>query len=190
MSILIAPNDEKKILLHCCCAPCSGGIIERLLESNIIPTVFFYNPNIYPQNEYEIRKKEIIGFCKKKNVSFIDADFDQENWMEKVAGLENEPERGKRCEQCFNLRLTQSAQQAKENSILLFATSLGISRYKDLEQVKRAGKAAAQECKILFWDVNWRKDGGQDLATQITKQENFYKQKYCGCIYSLNENKK
>ena len=100
------PNGEDKVLLHSCCAPCSSAIIECMLENGIRPTVFYCNPNIYPQAEYEIRKEEAIRFVTSKNLDFIDADYDYAHWLHTIKGLENEPERGSRCLKCFTLRLT------------------------------------------------------------------------------------
>lgn len=182
---LTLPNNEKELLLHVCCAPCSGGIIERLLESKIKPTIFFYNPNIYPEKEYILRKDSVMHFCQKKNVSLIDGDYDHDRWLKETKGFENEPEKGKRCDACFKIRLNKTANYASQNNFTVFATSLSISRWKDMEQVHRAGKEAIKNYpEITFWDFNWRKNGGEEKAREVTLRENFYKQKYCGCIYS------
>ena len=185
---LRVPNGEKKILLHCCCAPCSGAILKRLVEDGIEPTVFFYNPNIDPREEYERRKGEVIRYVQKMKAPFVDADRDADLWFETVKGLEEEPERGKRCDVCFEMRLTKSAAYAVQQGFKVFATSLGISRWKDLDQVNRAGqKAAALFPGLLYWAQNWRIGGGQEQTAKITKEEGFYRQKYCGCLYSLRE---
>ena len=102
---LAMPNGEQKLLLHSCCAPCAGEIMEAVAISKIETTVFFYNPNIHPQEEYEIRKDENKRFCDKLGFNFIDADYDKDNWFDRIKGLENEPERGARCTQCFDLSL-------------------------------------------------------------------------------------
>jgi len=185
---------SQKILLHCCCAPCAGGILTRLIDSGINVTIFFYNPNIHPEAEYEKRKAVIVAFAQKKKIPFIDSDYDPETWQERVKGLENEPERGKRCDKCFDLRLEHSALFARENNFAVFATTLSISRWKNLEQVNAAGtRAAARYPGLTFWPQDWRKDGGTELGAQIIKAENFYRQKYCGCRYSqkllINKNK-
>ncbi len=175
-----------KLLLHCCCAPCSGGIIESLHEAGAEFAVYFYNPNIYPREEYEKRKEHNKRFADKLGVPFIDADYDNENWMARVKGLEDEPERGKRCTQCFSMRLERAALYAHENGFDTLATSLGISRWKDLDQVNACGlRAAARYGDLRFWDVNWRKDGGTERSAAIARRENFYRQDYCGCVYSL-----
>ena len=145
------PNDEKKLLLHSCCAPCAGEIMEAVKASDIKTTVFFYNPNIHPQEEYEIRKDENKRFCEKLGFKFIDADYDKDNWFERIKGLENEPERGKRCTQCFDMRFERSALYAYENGFNVYATTLGISRWKNMEQINNSGKRAAERYACLLY---------------------------------------
>ena len=185
-SKLVPLNNENKVLLHSCCACCSCDIIERMVDSKINFTVFYYNPNIFPQEEYEKRKQENKRFAKKFNVDFIDGDFDQENWLSKIKGLEQEPERGARCCRCFDIRLKETARYANENGFKIFATSLGISRWKDLEQINQSGTTAAKAfSNLIFWDFNWRKQDGSIRMYKIAKHEKFYMQKYCGCVYSF-----
>lgn len=180
------PGNEKKILLHCCCAPCSCSILQRLIESGVAPTVYFYNPNIDPSEEYDRRKAEVLRYVQKMNIPFEDGDRDAAAWEEKVRGYESEPERGKRCDLCFEMRLLKTAELARQKGFRIFATSLGISRWKDLDQVNRAGaKAAAAFPGLVYWDQNWRIEGGQEQMARITKDEAFYRQRYCGCLYSL-----
>ncbi len=182
---LTPPNGEKRILLHCCCAPCTGGIIESLLESSIDLTLFFYNPNIHPKNEYELRKSEIVRFAEKMNVSIVDSDYDPDTWFNRVEGLELEPERGKRCSACFDMRLERAALFAVENGFKVFTSSFGISRWKDSHQVNTAGtNAANRHPNLIYWTYSWREEGGQKRMYEVTKREQFYRQKYCGCIYS------
>ncbi len=185
------PNGEQKLLLHSCCAPCAGEIMEAVAISNIETTVFFYNPNIHPQEEYEIRKDENKRFCEKLGFNFIDADYDKDNWFERIKGLENEPERGARCTQCFDMRFERSALYAKENGFKVYATTLGISRWKDMDQINSSGeKAANRYDEIKYWDFNWRKKGGAARMIEISKREQFYQQEYCGCVYSLRDTNK
>lgn len=124
------PNNEDKVLLHSCCAPCSSAIIECLLANNIRPTVFYYNPNIYPQAEYDIRKAEAIRYVKALGLDFIDGDYDYQLWRSSMSGMEDEPERGGRCLQCFTLRLSETARYAAEHGFTLFTTTLASSRWK------------------------------------------------------------
>ncbi len=182
------PHKDKKLLLHSCCAPCAGEIMEAVAASGIDTTVYFYNPNIHPEEEYLIRKEENIKFCEKLGFNFIDADYDTDNWFERVKGLEQEPERGKRCTQCFDMRFEKSALYAVENDFPVFATTLGISRWKDMNQINSSGTRAANRYEeLIYWDFNWRKQGGSSRMIEISKRENFYQQEYCGCVYSLRD---
>ena len=160
------PNGEDKVLLHSCCAPCSSAIIECMLENGIRPTVFYCNPNIYPQAEYEIRKEEAIRFVTSKNLDFIDADYDYAHWLHTIKGLENEPERGSRCLKCFTLRLTETARYASEHGFSVFTTTLASSRWKSLEQINEAGRrAAALYPDTLFWELAERRAPGAAQPT-------------------------
>ena len=181
-------GNENSLLLHSCCAPCAGEIMEAVAASDIDTTVYFYNPNIHPIEEYEIRKEENKRYCDKLGFKFIDADYDKDNWFERIKGLEDEPERGARCTQCFDMRFERSALYAHENNFKVFATTLGISRWKNMDQINDSGKRAAQRYKTVeYWDFNWRKDGGSSRMIEISKEENFYQQEYCGCVYSLRD---
>ena len=180
------PNNEDKVLLHSCCAPCSSAIIECLLANNIRPTVFYYNPNIYPQAEYDIRKAEAIRYVKALGLDFIDGDYDYQLWRSSMSGMEDEPERGGRCLQCFTLRLTETARYAAEHGFTLFTTTLASSRWKSLDQINLAGRRAAALCPgTVFWEQNWRKGGLQDRRNQLLKEHDLYNQQYCGCEFSM-----
>jgi predicted adenine nucleotide alpha hydrolase (AANH) superfamily ATPase len=177
---------KKDILLHVCCAPCSAGIIECLLDEGRTPTVFFYNPNIFPFKEYLLRKSAVISFVQKKGVPFVDTDYDNSLWMARVKGFEQEPERGRRCDKCFDLRLERSALFAHEQGYKILATTNAIARWKDMDQVHRAGfRAVARYEGLDFLDRNWRLDKGLQRMAQVTAKEGFYKQNYCGCLYSM-----
>ena len=185
---LETPNGQNRLLLHSCCAPCAGEIMEAVAASDMETTVFFYNPNIHPIEEYEIRKRENKRFCDQLGFEFVDVDYDKENWFKRIKGLEDEPERGDRCTKCFDMRFERSALYANENDFPLFATTLGISRWKDLDQVNDSGLRAAKPYKnLIFWDLNWRKKGGSSRMIEISKREEFYQQEYCGCVYSLRD---
>ena len=188
---LETPNGESRLLLHSCCAPCAGEIMEAVAASEIKTTVYFYNPNIHPIEEYELRKEENKRYCEALEFNFIDADYDKDNWFDRIKGLEDEPERGQRCTKCFDMRFERSALFAHENNFSLFATTLGISRWKDLDQVNKSGlKAAKRYDNLTFWDFNWRKQGGSSRMIEISKREEFYQQEYCGCVYSLRDTNK
>ena len=185
---LETPHDKAPVLMHSCCAPCAAELMEALLESKIKYSIFFYNPNIHPKKEYELRKQENIKFAKKHNIEFIDADYDTDNWFHRVKGLEFEPERGERCTKCFDMRFERTALYAKENGFPVITSSLGISRWKNMEQINGCGIRAAERYEdIEYWTYNWRKNGGGARMYEISKRENFYKQEYCGCIYSLRD---
>ena len=156
--------------------------------SGIEQTVFFYNPNIHPIEEYELRKDENKRFCDKLKLPFIDADYDKDNWFERVKGLENEPERGKRCTVCFDMRFERTALYASEYGFPVISSTLGISRWKNMEQINDSGvRAASRYPDISYWTFNWRKQGGSQRMIELAKQEAFYQQEYCGCVYSLRD---
>lgn len=186
--VLQPPFNEKKILLHSCCAPCSADVIERMVASGLDITIFFYNPNIHPKKEYEMRKKENRRFADKYNIPCIDADYDPKNWFERAIGLEFEPERGKRCTMCFDMRFARTALFAYENDFKVFTSSLGISLWKNINQINACGvKAASAFEGITYWTYDWKLDGGSYRMYEIAKREELYKQEYCGCAYSLRD---
>ncbi|WP_235727511.1 epoxyqueuosine reductase QueH [Kangiella shandongensis] len=174
--------------MHSCCAPCAAEVMEAVHASGIQQTVFFYNPNIHPIEEYEIRKDENKRFCDKLGIEFIDADYDKDNWFERVKGLENEPERGARCTVCFDIRFERTALYAAEHGFDLITSTLGISRWKNMEQINDCGvRAANRYDEVNYWTFNWRKKGGAQRMIEISKREEFYQQEYCGCVYSLRD---
>ena len=197
---IIVPEGCKEVLLHACCAPCSSAIVEWMVQHDVRPTIFYYNPNIFPREEYEIRKNESKRHAESLGIKWIDGDYDHEQWRQNVCGLEGaldpegrfqnemakEPERGQRCEQCFILRLTVAARKAKELGLQYFTTTLATSRWKSLEQINRAGLLAEQAVEgTTFWDQNWRKGGLQERRNQLLKEYGFYNQQYCGCEFSI-----
>jgi len=185
---LVAPGGETKLLLHSCCAPCAGDVMAELKRSGIDYTILFYNPNIHPVKEYEIRKDENKRFADKLDVPFVDLDYDKEAWFHKVKGYEHEPERGYRCTLCFDMRFERSALYASENDFKVFSSTLGTSRWKNLEQINGCGVSAAERYKdMAYWTFNWRKKGGANRMVEISKDEKFYQQEYCGCAYSLRD---
>ncbi len=186
--VLVPPGGEKRVLLHSCCAPCSGEVMEAMLASGVDYTIFFYNPNIHPEREYLLRKDENIRFAEKHGVPFVDADYDTDNWFARAQGMEWEPEKGARCTMCFDMRFERTALYAHENGFPVMTSSLGISRWKDMNQINASGKRAAAPYEGLsYWDYNWRKGGGADRMIEISKREEFYQQEYCGCVYSFRD---
>lgn len=173
------------LLLHTCCAPCSAAIIEWLLANDIRPTLFYCNPNIYPREEYDIRKGECTRYARSLGLDIVDADYDHEAWLSHMAGLEDEPERGRRCLQCFRLRLAATARYAHEHGFDRIATTLASSRWKSLEQIAEAGReAVAPFPGVEFWDRNWRKGGLTERRRILLAENGFYNQQYCGCEFS------
>ena len=182
---LEVPMEQTKVLLHTCCAPCSSAIIECLLNNGISPTIYYCNPNIYPLEEYLIRKDECTRYAQALGLDIIDADYDHEVWLEAVKGHEDEPERCGRCLKCFKLRLLRTAQYASENGFKVITTTLASSRWKSLDQINEAGQWACEQIpEVVWWDRNWRKGGLQERRLQIIKEYDFYNQLYCGCEFS------
>ncbi|MTK53329.1 epoxyqueuosine reductase QueH [Paludibacter sp.] len=178
----------QKVLLHTCCAPCSAPIIEWLLNNEYIPTLFFFNPNIYPTEEYLKRKKECIAYAQLHNIDFVDGDYDHERWLQQIVGLEEEPERGTRCLQCFKIRMKATAIVASEMHFSVFTTTLAGSRWKSLSQITEAGIWAASHYKnVDFWDKDWKKAGLTERRKILLQENNFYNQQYCGCEFSIRK---
>ena len=198
--LIQAPEGETKVLLHTCCAPCSSAIIECLMNNGITPVIYYCNPNIFPEEEYLIRKNECTRYAQSLGLEIVDADYDHQSWLEAVSGLESEPERGNRCLKCFKIRLLQTAEYAAERGIRVITTTLASSRWKSLEQINEAGiwacsrvaellaDKAGQDVKApMWWDRNWRKGGLQERRLQIIKEYDFYNQQYCGCEFSIRK---
>lgn len=173
----------KKMLLHSCCGPCSTVVIERLKE-NFDVTVFYFNPNIEPLEEYEKRKVEQKKVCQHFDVPFVDADYDNEGWHNFVCGLENEKEGGARCEKCFVYRLNRTAQYAKENDYDIFASTLSVSPHKNTNILNRVGENLSAEFKIEFLPESFKKKDGYLRSINLSKELNLYRQNYCGCLYA------
>lgn len=180
-------EEISHVLLHCCCAPCSSAILEWMLANGVRPTLYYYNPNIFPEEEYLIRKNECTRYAEKLGLTIIDEDYDHESWRCAVRGMEQEPERGGRCLLCFKQRLLKAAQKAKELGLEEFTTTLASSRWKSLDQINEAGRWAEVQVGggVRFDDRNWRKGGLQQRRNELLRENNFYNQLYCGCEFSL-----
>ncbi len=176
----------KQVLLHCCCAPCSSAIIEWMLRNGIRPVLYYCNPNIYPREEYLIRKNECTRYARELGLDILDEDYDHASWSCAVHGHESEPERGSRCLECFRLRLLSAARRCRELGLETFTTTLASSRWKRLDQISDAGHwAASMVGGVQFDDRNWRKGGLQQRRNELLRRHGFYNQVYCGCEYSL-----
>lgn len=178
------------LLLHSCCAPCSSYCIEYLSQFFYV-TVFYYNPNIYPDEEYYHRVKEQQRFIKefptKYPVKFIEGDYDKNSFYEIAKGLEKEPEKGKRCHRCYDLRLRRTAAVAKEKGFDFFSTTLTISPMKDSQVLNEIGASIGKELGINWLYSDFKKREGYKRSTEISREYDMYRQDYCGCVYSYNE---
>ena len=178
------------LLLHSCCGPCSSYCIEYLSQFFNI-TVFYYNPNIYPDEEYYLRVKEqqrfINQFPTKHKVSFIEGDYDTDSFYSIAKGLENEPEKGARCHKCYELRLTRTAEVAKEKGFDFFTTTLTISPMKDSQVLNEIGLKVADKVGVNWLVSDFKKKEGYKRSTEISKEYDMYRQDYCGCVYSYRD---
>ncbi len=181
--ILSKTMIKPKLLLHICCAPCSG-LISRELKENFEVTVYFDNSNIYPLTEFKKRMEESKKFFENEGVEFILTDWENEKWLKVVKGMENEPEKGKRCKFCYYLRLKNTAEFAKRNDFKYFSTSLIISPHKDKKTIFNLGRALALKHDLKFLDQDFSENDGYLRSVKFSKENNFYRQKYCGCLFS------
>ena len=175
---------SKKILLHACCAICSGYPISLLKDMGYSVVVYFYNPNIYPLEEYEKRLEAQRILCSHFECELIVGEYEPDVYYNYVKGLENEPEKGLRCDKCFELRLRKSAELAKSLGIDEFTTSMVISPHKDYEKLTNIGQNIAQDLGLKYFSQNFRKQDGFLRTNQISKSLNLYRQNYCGCKFS------
>ncbi|MBQ9233875.1 MAG: epoxyqueuosine reductase QueH [Lachnospiraceae bacterium] len=182
--------EKEKLLLHACCAPCSSYVLE-FLENTYDITVFYYNPNITDEMEYNKRVAEITRFINTapftKNVKFIEGRYDPELFLHISKGLENEPERGKRCYKCYELRLDETARYAKEKGFDLYTTTLSISPHKNAEWLNEIGLRLSEKYEMNYLYSNFKKNNGYSRSIELSKEYNLYRQNFCGCIFSKQE---
>lgn len=180
-------NGTKKILLHSCCAPCSSYVISYLTKYFDI-TILYYNPNIYPYEEYIKRKNEQIRLIneidKINKLDIIDCDYDNDLYRELIKGLEKEPEKGKRCNVCYQMRMEKTAIIAKEMNYDYFCTTLSVSPYKNSSLINEIGKELENKYKIKWLYSDFKKKDGYKKSIELSQKYNLYRQNYCGCIYS------
>ena len=182
------PGGADIVLLHTCCAPCSSAIIECLMKEGITPVIYYCNPNIYPLEEYNIRKEECTRYAQSLGLEIIDADYNHDEWLCQMKGMEQEPERGGRCLRCFKMRLLDTARYAHEHGYQVITTTLASSRWKSLEQINVAGEYAVSLFPdVVWWNQNWRKGGLSERRIAIIKEYDFYNQQYCGCEFSMRK---
>ncbi|NLK71198.1 MAG: epoxyqueuosine reductase QueH [Clostridiales bacterium] len=175
------------LLLHSCCAPCSSYVLEYLSEYfNII--ILFYNPNIMPFDEYNLRlneQKKLVSRLKTKNsVKVVEGEYDVNDFLEAVKGLEDEPEGGARCEKCFRLRLNEAAVFSRELGVDYFTTTLTVSPHKNSQLINAIGQGISEKYGVEYLQSDFKKRNGYKRSIELSKQYNLYRQNYCGCIYS------
>ncbi|MCX7678111.1 MAG: epoxyqueuosine reductase QueH [Spirochaetes bacterium] len=173
----------KTILLHCCCAPCAAYVIN-LLENTYSIVAYFYNPNIHPLHEYKKRQNELKRYSSKKRFPLIEGEYDERRWFKEVKEYRFMGERSLRCRRCISIRLEKTFEKAKEKSITVVGTTLTISPHKDSTMINEIGCELSKKFGIEFFVADFKKNDGFKKTIEISKIENFYRQKYCGCIYS------
>lgn len=181
---------KPKLLLHSCCGPCSSACIERLKPYFDI-TIYYYNPNIEPKEEYEKRKEEQKRLLKEiGNIDFLDCDWEHEEFENIAKGLENLPEGGFRCHKCYNLRLEKTAIEALKKGFEYFGTTLTVSPYKNSQVINSIGSEISKTYNIKYLFSDFKKKNGYKRSIELSREYNLYRQDYCGCIYSKIEREK
>lgn len=179
-----------KLLLHSCCAPCSSWCLKILSEYFSV-TVFYYNPNIYPEEEYRMRVEEQVRFLSefpvKHPVSFIEGEYDTDRFYQMAEGFEDVPEGGERCFGCYRLRLRETAEMAKQQGFDYFTTTLSISPLKNADKLNEIGGELAEEFGVDYLFSDFKKKDGYRKSTEISKEYDMYRQYYCGCVFSKRD---
>lgn len=186
--------EKRKVLLHSCCGPCSTACIERLLP-NYKVTIFFYNPNITDEEEYEKRKQSQLKFireynmtiCEEDRVDFIEGEYLPEDYFKVCSVYSNEPEGGRRCTECFRLRMERTCQVALKTGNTLFGTTLSVSPHKNYMLISAIGTELAKAYGIEFLDMDFKKKAGFQRSIQMSREYELYRQNYCGCVYSKRD---
>lgn len=180
-------KQKKRLFLHCCCAPCSSYVLEYL-HSYFDITVYFYNPNITEEKEYQKRKEELKRYLSEvsfgSEIHWIDADYEPEKFLQQAKGHEQDPERGERCRLCFTLRLTKTVQKAMEGGYDYFCTTLSISPHKNADLLMEIGERLAQEYGISYLPSDFKKQNGYKRSIELSGEYKLYRQDYCGCVFS------
>jgi len=177
---------KKKLLLHACCATCVGYPYD-FLSNDFNVTIFYYNPNIYPKDEYLKRLENVKKFCEIKKINLIIGEYNNKDWENFISGFESEPEGGKRCERCFMFRLRKTAKIAKINNFDYFTSTMSVSPHKNFLTLNKIGKELENEIQISYLESNFKKQDGYKKTIEISKKFNFYRQNYCGCKYSIKK---
>lgn len=190
---IVEAGQVPRLLLHSCCAPCSSYVLEYLSEYFSI-TVFYYNPNIFPAEEYEKRVREqeafILRLPAKHRISFLEGPYEQERFYETAKGFEQEPEGGERCFRCYRLRMLEAAQMARAGGFDYFTTTLSISPLKDAVRLNEIGEKLSREYGVAYLNSDFKKRDGYKRSIELSREYGLYRQDYCGCVYSLWERKR
>jgi len=185
----------KKLLLHTCCGPCAIYVAKELMKQFEV-SLYFYNPNIQPEAEYVRRRDEVVRWSLKEGMELIESPYKSEEWFKRVKGLENEPEGGQRCRICYDMRLEDTARYASLNNFNIFTTTMTISPHKPATVVNQVGREVAEKINqentdrklegrlVEFLEADWKKHDGFKIACKLSREEGFYRQDYCGCVYS------
>ena len=178
-------QTKNKIIIHTCCGICSGYPISYLKDIGYEVIAYFYNPNIYPIEEYQKRLDAERKLCEHFGIKLVEGEYNTERYFDFIKGFENEPEKGLRCDKCFELRLRQTAQFAKSVGIKDFTTSIVISPHKNFQKISKIGENIAQEYNLNYLAIDFKKKDGFLKTNKISKELNLYRQNYCGCKYSV-----
>ncbi len=182
-------GKRPKLLLHSCCGPCSTSVILRLKDYFEI-TVYYYNPNIFPIEEYSRRKEEQRLYLESLGIKYILGEYENEKYESAINGLELEPEGGLRCKECFKLRLSKTAILADELKIDYFTTTLTVSTHKNSQVINEIGLDIAKDYMVEFLNSDFKKNDGYRKSVDMSQELGMYRQDYCGCIYSMKEREK
>ncbi|MBM2837429.1 MAG: hypothetical protein HW415_54 [Deltaproteobacteria bacterium] len=174
---------KPRMLLHTCCAPCSTHVLELLREVFDL-TLYFYDPNIHPREEYEMRRDEMKGYAEKSSAAFVEGPYDVERWFELTKGHEADKEGSERCFLCYKVRLRESARFASENGFEYFGTVLSISPHKRADKINEIGLSLAEEYGISYLEADFKKKEGFKRSIVLSREHGLYRQDYCGCVYS------
>lgn len=182
-------DKKPTLLLHACCAPCASAVVERLKDYFNV-TLYYFNPNIYPEAEYEKRYDNLVRLAERFAVGLIKCDYDPNEYFQKVSGLEREKEGGKRCKVCTFMRIENACKYAKENGFDYFSTTLSISPLKDTESLNEQGRDCMERYGVKFLFADFKKKDGYKRSIELCRELKIYRQNYCGCIFAreLSEN--
>jgi predicted adenine nucleotide alpha hydrolase (AANH) superfamily ATPase len=176
-------REKPFLLLHICCVGC-GAFVADLLRKEYSVVLFFYNPNIFPKSEYDLRLQETVRVAKKLGLPLLVGDGNHSAWLKKVQGHENDPERGKRCSICYYDRLAKTAHRAKQERIKYFSSTLSVSPHKDAGILSQIGQSIEKESGVKFIDRDFKKNNGYAQSVKLSRDLNLYRQNYCGCEFS------